>query len=137
MSRQAILAANEAFYEAFAQRDLEAMDLVWAEQAPVACIHPGWDVLLGREQVMAAWDAILSSPSAPKIVCSHESIHVCGDAAYVVCRETAGEGTLIATNLFVLENGRWRLAHHQAGPLAETDDEEDDEDSDGEPTLLN
>ena len=36
-----MLFANEAFYRAFADRDMAAMDGVWAVHAPVACIHPG------------------------------------------------------------------------------------------------
>ena len=39
---EAVLFANEAFYRAFADRDVEAMDEVWAQGVPVACIHPGW-----------------------------------------------------------------------------------------------
>ena len=44
---EAVLAANEAFYRAFAARDFAAMDALWAAEAPVACIHPGWDALVG------------------------------------------------------------------------------------------
>ena len=37
----AVLAANAAFYRAFAERDVDAMDALWARSIPVACIHPG------------------------------------------------------------------------------------------------
>ena len=47
--------ANEAFYVAFSTRDLEAMDALWARQAPVTCIHPGWNALTGRDAVMESW----------------------------------------------------------------------------------
>jgi hypothetical protein len=36
----------------------------------------------------------------------------------VVCRELVGGSALVATNLFVLEGGRWRLFHHHSGPVA-------------------
>jgi len=39
---QAALFANEAFYRAFADRDIDAMDALWARGEPVLCIHPGW-----------------------------------------------------------------------------------------------
>ncbi|MEE8533734.1 MAG: nuclear transport factor 2 family protein, partial [Alphaproteobacteria bacterium] len=42
---QTVLFVNEAFYQAFADGDLAAMDAVWAREAPVACIHPGWAAL--------------------------------------------------------------------------------------------
>jgi SnoaL-like domain len=42
-----------------------------------------------------------------------------GDAAYVVCFESepGEEPVLVATNIFVREDGRFRLVHHHAGPL--------------------
>ena len=43
-----VLAANAAFYEAFDQRDMDAMERLWANQVPVCCIHPGWGPLFGR-----------------------------------------------------------------------------------------
>jgi hypothetical protein len=61
----AILFANNAFYIAFRGRDLEAMDDLWAREAPVACIHPGWHALSGREDVMDSWEGILTNPNAP------------------------------------------------------------------------
>ena len=47
-----VLAANAAFYAAFANSDVKAMDSVWARRAPVACVHPGWEALVGRDRVM-------------------------------------------------------------------------------------
>ena len=49
-----IIFANEAFYVAFQMKDLEAMEGLWAQAAPVACTHPGWPSLSGREQVTKA-----------------------------------------------------------------------------------
>ena len=50
--REALLFANEAFYLAFADRDMEAMETTWSATTPVACIHPGWGVLTGRDEVL-------------------------------------------------------------------------------------
>jgi ketosteroid isomerase-like protein len=119
MSSEAeVLAANEAFYVAFAARDVTAMDSMWAKAAPVACIHPGWDVLLGRDDVMDSWRAILANPGSPRVRCARPTAHVCGETAFVVCVEDVGDSELIATNVFTREAGRWRLVHHQAGPFA-------------------
>ena len=41
----AVLFANDAFYLAFATRDLSAMEALWAKACPVACIHLGDSVL--------------------------------------------------------------------------------------------
>lgn len=116
----AVLAANRAFYRAFASRDLAAMAALWAEHAPVACIHPGWDALIGRAAVMASWRDILQHPTP--IACRAERVLRVGDSACVICHETLGEGgnagVLVATNLFVREDGAWRMVHHQAGGVA-------------------
>jgi ketosteroid isomerase-like protein len=111
-----VLAANHAFYETFVRADAGTMDALWARRAPVACIHPGWGALVGREQVMESWRAILDN-GAPPIRCSDATAHVLGETAYVICRETIEDAELVATNVFVLEDGEWRLAHHQAGPV--------------------
>lgn len=113
-----VLAANQAFYDAFTRRDLPALDALWAKHTEVACIHPGWDALFGREEVMESWHAILRGPSPPTIACRGASARVVGDAGVVVCTEVIGGAELIATNLFVREGGRWRLAHHQSGPVS-------------------
>jgi hypothetical protein len=39
--REAVLAANRAFYRAFNDRDFAAMDALWAPTGPVVCLHPG------------------------------------------------------------------------------------------------
>lgn len=113
-----VLAQNRAFYAAFRQRDLDSMDELWATRAKVACVHPGWQPIRGREQVMASWRAILGQSSVPQIRCEDASAHVLGDTAFVLCEEVLGEGRLAATNVFVREEDDWRLVHHQAGPMA-------------------
>src|SRR5579883_2287878 len=69
-----VLAANGAFYAAFNARDMDAMASIWAARAPVACIHPGWNVLIGRDAVLDSWRGILSNPEQPRIVSAGASI---------------------------------------------------------------
>ncbi len=113
-----VLVANQAFYKAFASRDLEGMETLWATGVPVACIHPGWNVLRGRDLVIASWRSILGSDSSPDVMCGNASAHVLGESAFVICEEQVAEDVLIATNVFVRERGGWKLAHHQAAPIA-------------------
>jgi ketosteroid isomerase-like protein len=113
----AVLAANLEFYRAFAARDVAAMDALWARRAPVACIHPGWPVLTDRAAVIESWHGILSNPDAPRIACYDEQVFLHGDIALVVCEEELDGGTLVASNLFVREEGAWHIVHHQAGQL--------------------
>ena len=121
-----VLLANDAFCAAFAGRDDEAMDALWARGASVACVHPGWPPLVGRDAVMASWRGILRGPGAPNIACTDATCHVFGESAFVVCIERLEAGALVATNLFVREDGAWRLVHHHAGPIAESDEEQPD-----------
>jgi ketosteroid isomerase-like protein len=115
-----ILEANQAFYRAFAARDLPAMSALWAVRAPVACVHPGWDALDGREEVLASFRAILESASAPAVTCTLAQAHAVGETgtAFVTCHELVPGARLVATNHFVREDGAWRLFLHQATPLA-------------------
>ena len=114
----AVLAANLEFYRAFAERDLAAMDALWARHAPVACLHPGWTALFDRASIMRSWEGILSDPAAPRIACFDERVLFYGEVALVLCEEELEGGTLAASNLFVREDEGWRLAHHQAGQIA-------------------
>ena len=125
--REAVLFSNEAFYCAFRDRDMGAMEELWAEVAPIAVIHPGWQALTGRRQVLESWQAILEGPNPPEITCHGASAHVCGDVAYVLCYERVGGGFLVATNIFAREGSTWRMVHHQAGPtsITELPDESD------------
>jgi SnoaL-like domain len=113
----AVLAANLEFYRAFSARDVAAMDALWARAAPVACLHPGWAALTDRAAIMGSWEAILTNPDAPRIVCFDERVLLYGDAALVLCEEELVGGTLAASNFFVREEGAWRLVHHQAGQI--------------------
>jgi len=112
-----VLSANLEFYRAFTLRDAGAMERLWARRLPVSCIHPGWMALRDRGAVMISWRDILANPEAPRIMCHDEDAVLYGDLAIVTCEEALDDNTLVATNIFVREDGAWRLVHHQAGPL--------------------
>src|SRR5579884_1942326 len=84
---QAILDANAVLYAAFNARDVEAMEALWATSAPVSCVHPGWNVIFGRVEVMDSWRAILTNPDQPRIVAGGAELRRYGDCAVVICRE--------------------------------------------------
>ncbi|HJM74289.1 MAG TPA: nuclear transport factor 2 family protein [Dehalococcoidia bacterium] len=113
-----LLAANAAFYAAFNAGDVGAMDALWARSAPVACVHPGWNALAGREQVMESWRGILANAEQPRVFVGAESAHELGDVGYVLCREIVGGGALATTNVFALEDDEWRMVHHHTSPVA-------------------
>ena len=122
----AVLFANDAFYLAFANQDLEAMEALWARETPVTCIHPGWDPLEDRDEVMESWESILNNPNATNISCKNPTVRVFGEIACVICHEVLDQGFLVATNLFAQEDGQWKMIHHQAGAAPPPEDSESD-----------
>jgi ketosteroid isomerase-like protein len=115
--KEAVLAANAAFYQAFEAGDPEAMAAVWSVGPLVACTHPGWTAIVGRDDVLESWARILEG-SAGRVSCFDPIPNVMGDAAFVTCGESVGSNLLAATNVFVREGGAWRLVHHHASPVA-------------------
>ena len=95
MSEQvAVLFANDAFYLALANRDMAAMDDIWAAEAPVSCIHPGWPPLSGRDEVMGSWRNILGNTDQAPIEHLNPSARAFDEFAVVLCHE------LVAGNVF-------------------------------------
>ncbi len=116
-AEQEALLANEGFYRALGNSDMGAMENVWARLSPVTCLHPGWTLLTGREDVLESWRTILANPNQPRIVGGGASVTVVGNAAIVLCREVVSGSPLYATNIFVREEGSWRMTHHHSGPV--------------------
>jgi len=117
----AVLEANQEFYRAFSHGDFAAMSQLWAEQAPTACLHPGMNVITGRNAILNTWRQILDQVAGIEMSCRAPRVHWLGEVAFVTCLEANDRqpAHLAATNVFVLEAGRWRMVHHHAGPLSE------------------
>lgn len=142
LDERAALAANEAFYRAFCERDSRTMEGLWAIDVPVSCVHPGRPPMRDRDSILRSWRAIFNEESMPEVSPEDSSAAVMGSVACVTCFERLtgrhGEdlGILVATNLFVRESGAWRLCHHHSSPLGLTADDEED-DADEPSSLLN
>lgn len=111
-----MLFANEAFYVAFAMRDINAMESLWSHRSAVTCTHPGRPPIIGRDDVLQSWRGILSNPDSPAISCRNASAHIFGDVGYVLCHEQIEDVFLAATNVFIRERDGWKMVHHHAGP---------------------
>ncbi len=113
--KNAVIAANTAFYKAFREQDVEAMDGLWARSVEASVVHPGWNGIVGRADVMRSWRDIIVSGGAPQIHPLKPSVTIHAGTATVLCYEKLDGGYLVATNIFVKEDGAWRLIHHHAG----------------------
>ncbi len=116
--KDAVLAANAAYYFAFVSRDLRRMSDVWAEGDDTSCIHPGWPALIGRSVILDSYARILSNPNQDRIEHHQDAALLSGDDGRVLCIEIVGGMALAATNLFRRIDGAWRMIHHQASPIS-------------------
>ena len=108
---------NQAFYDAFEARDLDAMSDIWEHSDRVSCTHPGWSVLRGWGAVAASWLAMFQGPQQIQFILTDEHVEVDGDLGWVTVDENIiGDqtgSTVSALNVFVRGEGGWRLvAHH-------------------------
>jgi ketosteroid isomerase-like protein len=120
-----VLIANRTFYAALHALDLALMEEVWLHEDWVKCLHPGWELLMGWEEVRGSWEAIFRSTGQMMVSISRPLVRVAGDAAWVSCLEnvtTASQNNFItalveATNIFVRRDGRWLIVHRHTTPL--------------------
>ena len=121
-----ILDVNRAFYDAFAAGDFLTVKQIWSRSDQISVIHPGSVALHGYKAVMASWELIFENSGPHDIKCLNERVYLTGESAYVVCNEVFPEGQLVATNIFINENGFWRMIHHQAGPSSGSGQSDED-----------
>ena len=115
-------AANQLFYIAHEGRDIETMTAVWEHSDRVVCVHPGWPILRGWDDVLQSWVSIFRGPGQSQFILTNESISTKGDIAWVTLDENLVDGngatTIAATNLFVRDHeGEWKLVTHHGSPV--------------------
>ena len=116
----AVLATNLRFYEAFGSLSIEEMDNVWENSDRVLCIHPGWRLLMGWEQVRKSWEGIFYNTSLMHFNITDAQVVIHGDSAWVSCVEnitSVVDGRAVsfgvqATNIFVRSGNSWLMVHH-------------------------
>jgi ketosteroid isomerase-like protein len=118
-----IRAASAAFYAALnnmARGDAAAMKTAWAKNDGVTAQHPIGGRDSGYDTVIASFSKVAEIAGGGDIRLEEQSIDAGSDMAIETGVET---GTLIiagleatirhrVTNVYRLENGAWKLAHH-------------------------
>jgi ketosteroid isomerase-like protein len=116
--------ANQAFYGAFEERDLEAMSRLWEHSDRVVCTHPGWATLRGWGQVAASFFALFQNDQHLQFILTNLATHVAGDVAWVsvdenILSDAQPATTVAALNLFSrAPDGDWRMVAHHASPVS-------------------
>jgi ketosteroid isomerase-like protein len=119
---QAVLEANQQYYEAFERRDLDALSDLWERSSRALCTHPGWATLRGWGSIAASFVALFQSGQALQFILTECQVEVVGDLAWVSVDENLlgdqGGATVAALNLFVRgTDGAWRMVSHHGSPV--------------------
>jgi ketosteroid isomerase-like protein len=126
---EAVAEANRLFYAAFEARDLDAMGGVWEQSERATVTHPGWPTLRGWAEVAQSWERIFAHTPYIQFFLTDEEIRVQGDVAWVTLFENIlqevgrsganlSEARVAATNVFVRQDGQWRMVLHHGSPVA-------------------
>jgi len=124
----AVLAANQRFYDAFEASDMDVMSDVWSHDASVACTHPGWTTLHGWAEVASSWFALFQQPSPLQFILTALDARIVGQLAWVTLDENligAGSGpgqTVAAVNIFQQDGDGWRMVCHHGSAVASSND---------------
>lgn len=115
------------------------MQKVWQPAKYVKCLHPGWHIVSGIEEVMESWRLIFRSTSSMYFQLGDVQAVVLGRVGIVTLQEiltttnypaeVPTRAVLAATNIFELSDDGWKMILHHAGPTAQSEELfEDDED---------
>ena len=123
--KEAVLAANQSFYNAFSNKDIKSMRLLWWQGTTSLCIHPGGRVLTGWDAIQASWESIFKNTDSVEIDIEIIKVEIDQSLAYVVVGETVLQSSRgrkmkaqsIATNLFQNMAQKWYLVHHHGSPI--------------------
>lgn len=118
----AVLAANQAYYDAFEAADMDRMSEAWEHNDSVVCTHPGWATLRGWSKVAASWFAIFRNPARLQFILTEPHAVVNGDVAWVTVNENllggGVSGTVAALNIYVRHDQAWLLVAHHGSSVA-------------------
>ena len=105
-----------AFYAAFMQCDLAAMERLWADD-DVICVHPGWHALIGHAEVVRGWAQIFAGSELPDLQVNVISKSISDTLAVHVMEEYISTGenqsaVVLATNVYRKYGDDWRMVQH-------------------------
>jgi len=111
-----------AFYQAFENRDLDAMMAAWADDEEIVCVHPGGTRHVSYEAVRTGFEQIFAGDSKLRFrlddVVMLETVGLALQSAveHVYAGDATLRGVVVATNVFMRTPSGWRLVCHHASP---------------------
>jgi ketosteroid isomerase-like protein len=124
-AKKKLIELNEKFYRALEKGDMSLMEDIWLVDNNVKCIHPGWPLITGWDEIKESWEKIFEAGELSSVEIDDTFVEVGEKAAWVNCIEklshTIGEQVVITmaqtTNIFEKRDSRWYLVLHHASPM--------------------
>jgi uncharacterized protein (TIGR02246 family) len=115
--------AEDAFYDALDESDMEAMQGVWDESDELLCLLPMAPVTIGRQASLKSWEPLLRGQPTVDIEVRHLhwietqeiAIHLVEERV-TVAGQPRKQPPMYATNVYRKREGGWRMIMHQNSP---------------------
>ena len=125
------LQAEDAFYSAFNDHDIDAMMSVWDAAGDIVCVHPGGIRLEQWKAIEESWTAIFSAEGSVNLY-TDAVIHFASETLNVhhvkehISVGGTFHGTVLAVNVYRKTDSGWKMiSHHASGeppsPSSRTD----------------
>ncbi|MBK6685528.1 MAG: nuclear transport factor 2 family protein [Deltaproteobacteria bacterium] len=133
--------ANLSFYEAFSARDIERMSRIWSKSPHARCVHPGWELVVGWNDIRQSWVEIFRTVSEIDFQLEDVHVEVAGRTAWVnliaYVHITTDDGedfdaAVVTTNIYEQLEGQWVLVLHHSSNFADDDGEDEEEEEEFE-----
>jgi uncharacterized protein (TIGR02246 family) len=123
-----------AFYRALEQGDLAAMMALWADEGPVACVHPAGQPAEGYRAVEESWRRVLGSGSRLRfrienvrpVVDGALAVHLLDEVITMLDDERRRQVRVFTTNVYRRTPAGWRMVLHQASSAQRQEVAEDE-----------
>lgn len=116
-------AAEDAYYDAFDDKDIELMMSVWDDSEETVCLLPMLPAIKGRASIRKAFEPLLNNQSAFEIQVNHLhwittetlAIHLVQE---IIKIPESPDQSVYATNIFQKNTaGAWHMTMHQNSPV--------------------
>jgi len=123
--KKQIIELNNRFYQALEEGDISTMEEIWLTDGNAKCIHPGWPLLTGWDDIKNSWERIFESGELSEVEISDTFVEINQSAALINCIEKLRHyigGQMVmtmaqTTNVFEMIDSRWYMVLHHASPI--------------------
>ncbi len=116
--------AEDAFYQAFEQANLDLMVSVWHDADHIECIHPLSDRLSGTKAVHESWRSMFQQPPGLTIKIESQrhnigttlAVHIVDEHITLIEGDSMKQSVIHATNVYQRVDANWQMILHHASP---------------------